>query len=168
MKRLFLLLGLVAWVAVIVLLPPKQRPDSPAAPTNRADVKVRARSVPPQKTAAASAAAQAALADPERREDTRTIIDAAVVTYSAAGVKAIRPFLLDPDPEVRAAARDGMVQLGEGDAIPLLRDAAAKLKDPAEIASLQEAADLLALPAWSDTEEAATVAADIRDQIEEE
>ena len=83
-------------------------------------------------------------------------------------MKVIRPFLLDPDPEVRAAARDGMVQLGESDAIPLLRDAAAKLKDPAEIASLQEAADLLALPAWSDTEEAATVAADIRDQIEEE
>ncbi|WP_367871678.1 HEAT repeat domain-containing protein [Luteolibacter sp. Populi] len=168
MKRLLLLLGLVAWVVAIVLLPPKSRPDASAAPAKPAEVKVRARSLPPQKTAAASAAAQAALADPEHFENARTLIDAAVVTYSPEGVKAIRPFLLDPDPEVRTAARDGMVQLGEGDAIPLLRDAATKLKDPAEIASLQEAADLLALPAWSDTEEAATVAADIRDQIEEE
>ena len=81
-------------------------------------------------------------------------------------MKAIRPYLLDADPEVRAAARDGMVQLGEGDAIPLLRDAASKLDDPQEIASLQEAADLLALPAWSDSEEAAAVIADIRAENE--
>jgi hypothetical protein len=104
----------------------------------------------------------------ERREDAQTIIDAAVVTYSPEGVKAIRPYLLDSDPEIRAAARDGMVQLGEADAIPLLRDAASKLKETAEIASLQEAADLLALPAWSDTPEAAAVVADIRAEMGEQ
>lgn len=93
-------------------------------------------------------------------------IDAAVVTYSPAGVKAIRPFLLDGDAGVRRAARDGMVQLGEGDAIPLLRAAAGKLTDPEEIASFQEAADLLALPAWSDTEEAGTVIAEMIDENE--
>ena len=73
----------------------------------------------------------------------------------------IRPLLLDPDPEVRMAARDGMVQLGEADAVPVLRDAASKLTDPAEIASFQEAADLLALPAWSETTEAQDTVAEI-------
>ena len=82
-------------------------------------------------------------------------------TYSPDGVKAIRPWLLDADPEIRAAARDGMVQLGEPDGVPLLRDAATKLGDPAEIAAFHEAADLLALPAWSETTEAREVIAEI-------
>ena len=43
----------------------------------------------------------------------------------------------------------------------MLRDAATKLGDPAEIAAFQEAADLLALPAWSETTEAREVIAEI-------
>ncbi|WP_035605664.1 hypothetical protein [Haloferula sp. BvORR071] len=173
MKRLFLLLGLAAWVALIVLLPPKGHDDNSKASSSAPQSLKTARSnrTAPSKTDAVAQKeeddAKPASLD-ERREDAHTIIDAAVVTYSPEGVKAIRPFLLDTDAEIRAAARDGMVQLGEADAVPLLRDAASKLKDTTEIASLQEAADLLALPAWSDTPEAAAVVADIRAGMEQE
>jgi hypothetical protein len=102
------------------------------------------------------------LADPARHEEAAAAIHDAVLTYDAAGVAVIRPFLLDPDPAVRREARDGMVQLGEADAVPWLRDAASKLEDPAEIAALREAADLLALPAWSDSEEAREAVEEIR------
>jgi hypothetical protein len=100
--------------------------------------------------------------DPARREEAAAAIHDAVLTYDAAGVAVIRPFLLDPDPAVRREARDGMVQLGEADAVPWLRDAASKLEDPAEIAALREAADLLALPAWSDSEQAREAVEEIR------
>lgn len=173
MKAPLLLLGLVAWVVFIVLVPPKPFTDSDrkpdAAPLAPADLKSRPRQSTSAKPGAesdsaalATGGAKSRSADPQHREEARTTIDAAVVSYSPAGVKEIRPYLLDADPEVRAAARDGMVQLGEGDAIPLLRDAASKLENPEEVASLQEAADLLALPAWSESEDAAAVIADIR------
>lgn len=169
MKTPLLLLGLVAWVVFIVLVPPKssgetdRKPaDTPSAP---ADLKSRVRSS--SSSSATDSSAKASSADPELRESARTTIDAAVVTYSPEGVKAIRPYLLDADPEIRAAARDGMVQLGESDAIPYLRDAASKLEDAQEIASLQEAAELLSLPAWSESEDAAAVVADIRAENEE-
>jgi hypothetical protein len=175
-KTPLLLLGLFAWVVFIVLVPPKpftdgdRKPDhAPVAPV---DLRSRVRHATPAKpeatAASGSASAKSRSADPQHREAARGAIDAAVVTYSPEGVKAIRPYLLDADPEVRAAARDGMVQLGEGDAIPLLRDAASKLEDAQEIASLQEAADLLALPAWADSEEAAAVIAGIRAEVENE
>ena len=38
----------------------------------------------------------------------------------------------------RRAARDGLVQLGEADAVPYLREAALRVEDPEEIASLRE------------------------------
>ena len=50
---------------------------------------------------------------------------------------------------------------------PFLRDAASKLEDAQQIASLQEAAELLSLPAWSESEDAAAVVADIRAENEE-
>jgi hypothetical protein len=101
------------------------------------------------------------LADPARVEDAAAAIQEAVITYSPAGVRAIRPFLHDPDPAIRRAARDGLVQLGEADAVPFLREAALQVEDPEEIASLREAADLLALPAWSDSAEAREVVAEM-------
>jgi hypothetical protein len=166
MKKLLILLGLAVWVAVIVLMPPKSRQESPApaVPSAPAGLKSGSRKAVDPATGVPALRGKARMADNERSEEVRALIDAAVVGYSPEGVKSIRPYLLDADPEIRGMARDGMVQLGEGDAIPLLRDAAAKLADPAEIASLHEAADLLALPAWSSSEEAATVIAEIMDE----
>lgn len=102
-----------------------------------------------------------AVADPARIEQATAVIHEAMTTYAPSGVHAIRVYLLDSDPAVRQAARDGLVQLGEPDAVPHLRAAAAKLEDPAEIASFHEAADLLALPAWSDSPEAREAIAEI-------
>jgi HEAT repeat protein len=101
--------------------------------------------------------------DTPRGDEAHAAIHDAVVTYSPAGVRAIRPFLTDPDPALRQAARDGMVQLGESDAIPFLREAATRLDDPAEKESLRAAADLLALPSWSETPEARDAVAEIRE-----
>jgi HEAT repeats len=101
------------------------------------------------------------IADPVDRGSVEAVIEEAVLTYSPDGVKAIRPFLQDSDPAIRRAARDGLVQLGEADAVPYLREAALRVEDPEEIASLREAADLLALPAWSDSAEAREAVAEI-------
>lgn len=116
----------------------------------------------PGKTASPRETQPAADDDPARLERVAAEIQQAVLTYQPAGVAVIRPYLLDPDPTVRREARDGLVQLGEADAVSWLRDAASKLEDPAEIESLREAADLLSLPAWSDSEEAREAIEEIR------
>ncbi|QJE95410.1 HEAT repeat domain-containing protein [Luteolibacter luteus] len=166
----FVLLGLVAWVALVLFAPPKAKDEEPSkvVPAETTSAKARATAArekqrrekseteapePADKTTTEAAEAH--------RDEAQAAIDAAVITYSPEGVKQIRPWLLDADPEVRMAARDGMVQLGEPDAIPLLRDAAGKLKEHSEIAAFHEAADLLALPAWSETTEAKDAIAEI-------
>ncbi len=156
MKKLYVLCGLALWVAIVVFSPTKKSGENEAVPAVHRSSKVLRSG---QEVVSREKAAPAV--DPVRRDDAQAAIDAAVVTYEPSGVKAILPFLLDPDPQIRQAARDGMVQLGESDAIPLLRDAASKLDDPQEVASLQDAADLLSLPAWSETEEAREVVAEI-------
>ena len=161
MKKLLIILGLAIWVVLIILSPPKSGPEATAAPEPAKSSARRPSATPVERPG--SARPQQAMADDERREEVRQAIEAAVMTYSPEGVKAIRPYLDDADPEIRGMARDGMVQLGEQDAIPLLREAALHRKDQSEIASLREAADLLALPAWSSSEEAATVIAEIMD-----
>jgi len=157
----FILLGLAAWIAIVVLTPSESREAKPAPPVPGGSAMRERRATPREKQPVMAATAPGGEADSARREEAQDEIHAAVVTYSPEGVKAIRPWLLDGDPEIRAAARDGMVQLGEPDGVPVLRDAATKLGDPAEIAAFQEAADLLALPAWSETTEAREVIAEI-------
>jgi len=168
MKNLyFILLGLAAWAILVVISPSKTpEPELPKAPAATEQPRSSARR---DKERAAKAGASEVASDSSataaHREEAQAVIDAAAVTYSPEGVQAIRPFLLDSDPEVRMAARDGMVQLGEVDAVPLLRAAAGKLKDQLEIASFHEAADLLALPPWSETTEAQDTIAEIIEEM---
>lgn len=166
MKKLLIILGLAIWVILMVLMPPEAPAE--AKPVAVPSVSESAKSSSRRSSSEAAiekpnGRPKVRMAAEEHREEVRGIIDAAVVTYAPEGVKAIRPYLGDADPEIRSMAREGMVQLGEPDAIPLLREAALGLKDQSEIASLHEAADLLALPAWSSSEEAATVIAEIMD-----
>lgn len=72
-----------------------------------------------------------------------------VVTYEPAAVPGIARYLAHSDPELRAAARDGLIQLGERAAIPFL-EAAAKTAPAEEAVALREAAEFLALPTWSE------------------
>lgn len=158
MKPRHLLLALAACAACALLIPTDKPAAAPAAEPPARELRNSARrvlrDVPP-------AQATVATADPAWVEQASAVIHEAMATYAPSGVHPIRPFLLDSDPAIRQAARDGLVQLGEADAIPFLRAAAAKLQNPAEIASFHEAADLLALPAWSDSAEARAAIAEI-------
>jgi hypothetical protein len=73
-------------------------------------------------------------------------IEEASVTYDAKGLPLIEPYLLHQDPEVRLAAMNGMIVLGEAAAGPLLRKAAEKSTSPKEAVALSEAADFVELP----------------------
>ncbi|WP_367873137.1 HEAT repeat domain-containing protein [Luteolibacter sp. Populi] len=73
-------------------------------------------------------------------------IEEASVTYDAKALPEIEPFLLHPDPEVRTAALNGMIVLGEAGAAPLLRKAAETAPTPQEAVAMTEAAGYLELP----------------------
>jgi hypothetical protein len=88
------------------------------------------------------------LSDDQRREILGKI-EQASVTYDPKGLPLLEPYLLHPDPEVRTAALNGMIVLGEAGGAPLLREAAKKASTPKEAVALTEAADYLELPAGS-------------------
>ncbi|GAA5147545.1 hypothetical protein GCM10023213_42350 [Prosthecobacter algae] len=73
----------------------------------------------------------------------------AAVSYDAKELPKIQPYLLHPDPEIRAAALQGMIDLGDAAAGPLLRAAAPLAPSPAEAKNLREAADFVELPSAS-------------------
>lgn len=73
-------------------------------------------------------------------------IETASTSYDPAALPRIQPFLTHPDPEIRAAALAGMVNLGHAAGAPVLRAAARQLTDSKEAISLLEAADYLELP----------------------
>lgn len=76
-------------------------------------------------------------------------IHEASISYDAKELPKIQPHLIHPDPEVRAAALDGVLTLGDAAGVPLLRQAASTLKDPREAVKYLEAADYLELPSGS-------------------
>jgi len=80
-------------------------------------------------------------------------IDELTVTYDAAAVPDLARYLKHADPEIRAAARDGLINLGERAAIPFLQEAA-KTASAEEATALREAAEFLALPTWAEHREA--------------
>lgn len=80
------------------------------------------------------------------REKILEEIQDAAVTYEATGLSKIEPYLLHSDPEIRLAAKDGMITLGDASAGPLLRKAAALAPTPQEAVALLEAADYVELP----------------------
>lgn len=56
----------------------------------------------------------------------------------------------DQRPEIREAARESAIQFGSRDAIPFLKDAAAKTDDPHEKVEILNAIEFLALPPFSE------------------
>jgi hypothetical protein len=66
--------------------------------------------------------------------------------YDPSAVRPLAAYLYHTDPEVRSAARRGLMQLGEADAVPYLRAAEKQELDPAEAKELLEAAEFLAIP----------------------
>ena len=92
---------------------------------------------------AASPDAEAAL------EPTLQKIEELAITYDVAAIPALAAFLAHADPRVREAAREGLITLGEDEAVPYLK-AAAQKASPEEAPLLKEAAEFLALPSITD------------------
>jgi hypothetical protein len=83
---------------------------------------------------------------PEEIETIKGQIEEATVLYSDATLPQFEKWLQDPNPEVRVAAADGLLQSGLQGGAPLLRAAAAASKDPEEIENDERAASILELP----------------------
>ncbi len=88
----------------------------------------------------------AAAARRQAREAAMERLHNAATTYDAAQLVVIEPYLVDSDPELRAAAIDSMIILGDAAAVPMLRQAAKQVQAPAEVLALEKAADYLELP----------------------
>ncbi|MCW1884565.1 hypothetical protein OKA04_07460 [Luteolibacter flavescens] len=161
MKKFIIVSSLAVWTAFVAYTSSRQAESEPSAPAGESAKPAKSPQKVSQRESGSRRATATATSDPKRLATARETIEAAAVRYEPSAVRDIRPWLLDSDPEIRQLARDGMVMLGEADAIPFLRDAASRLTDSAEVASLHEAADLLSLPAWSDSEEARRVMAEI-------
>jgi hypothetical protein len=70
----------------------------------------------------------------------------ASITYDKAQLKVIQPYLTHPDAELRSAAINAMVVLGDASAGPLLREASKNASSPREAVAMEEAADYVELP----------------------
>ncbi|MBT8037356.1 MAG: hypothetical protein KJO21_07410 [Verrucomicrobiae bacterium] len=70
----------------------------------------------------------------------------AAITYDAAELAKITPYLLHSHPDIRKAAIDAMITLGDAAAAPLLRTAAQNAPTPHEAVALLNAADYVELP----------------------
>jgi|JI6StandDraft_1071083.scaffolds.fasta_scaffold00642_15 hypothetical protein len=73
-------------------------------------------------------------------------IQAAAITYEVVKLPEIQPYLAHPDPVVRAAAMNGIVELGYPSGAQVLREAAARAATSEEAALLNAKADYLLLP----------------------
>jgi hypothetical protein len=76
-------------------------------------------------------------------------IHEASVSYSADELPKIQPFLTHPDPEIRAAAVQGVIDLGDAAGGPILRKAAEVAPSQAEADAMKKAADYVELPSAS-------------------
>jgi hypothetical protein len=70
----------------------------------------------------------------------------AATTYDPVELAAIRPYLVNADPEIREAAVNGMIVLGDAAAGPMLREAAARMESAEEAKAMLAAADYVELP----------------------
>ena len=73
-------------------------------------------------------------------------MDEASTSYDPAELPVIRPYLESSDPELREAAVDAMINLGDASAGPMLREAAQKLDSDLEAKKMMDAADYVELP----------------------
>jgi hypothetical protein len=94
------------------------------------------------------------------REQVLDAIQSAATTYDTAALPHIQPYLVNTDPEVRSAALNGVIVLGESAGAALLRAAASQLKDPREAVAYLDAAEYLELPSGTLIQPGSSFAAD--------
>lgn len=83
---------------------------------------------------------------PVTKEEILETVHQASITYDPKELPAIQKYLLDADPEIREAARNAMIVLGDAAAGPMLRDASKLAPTPHEAVAMLEAADYVELP----------------------
>ncbi|MDB6078778.1 MAG: hypothetical protein JWO82_2525 [Akkermansiaceae bacterium] len=140
---------------------PVPQEQASAAVTAQSSARLNERRAAEAQVTPGSLPSPAPASSPEEKEQRFDAINAAATTYAPEGIRDIKPYLLDPDAEIRLAAKDGLIVLGEAGGASALRAAAKQLKDPREAAVFLEAADYLELPSWSETEEAQVLAGKI-------
>ena len=149
---LALLIGGGAAVFFRTLEPAAEKTIPPATPASDTEVAPAPSSASPEPVVEGPAPAAPDISLPTG-DIARDAITELSITYDAAAVPALARYLKHPDPDIRAAARDGLINLGERAAIPFL-EAAAKTALADEAVLLREAAEFLALPTWTEQREA--------------
>ena len=121
-------------------------PSADPAPSPLAQAPARPSLTPskPATTSPGDFAATLGVEDANARE--LADIETLATTYSAEKVAPLARYLSHASPEVRAAAIDGLVRLGEASAAPLLREAAKTTENSDEIIAMLNAAKYLELP----------------------
>ncbi len=144
--------GAVLLIVAGVMLVPRSKEARPSSETSRTIqatpqvAKSAERGSVAQPEADAEPVAKEAKLPDEERAAILNEIEQASVTYDSKALPLIEHYLLHPDPEVRLAAMNGMVVLGDAAAGPLLRKAAEKAPTPKEAVALAEAAGFVELP----------------------
>lgn len=145
----FLVAALTAGVFIVIAFNagsgPEKRSSDHSSPPPASASEVASKpdaSVP----AASPAAVSQAVPENAPREVILEAINDAAITYDPVELPKIKPFLLHPDADVRRAALDGMVVLGDAAAAPLLRDAARQVASSKEAVEMMQAAEYLELP----------------------
>ncbi len=116
----------------------------------------------PPEPASGEGELRAAPADSSKEAIFESIHEASTL-YDTSALPLIEPYLSHADLEVRAAAVEGLVALGESGGSSLLRSAASKLADPREAVTYLDAADYLDLPPTTMTELTAEMAARMKE-----
>ena len=99
------------------------------------------------------------LVDESSRERILTELQEAATTYDAAHLPKIEPYLSHPDAELRTAAVNAVITLGDSAGAPLLRAASSLIKDPREAVALLDAAEYMELPSGSMIQSGDTITA---------
>jgi len=164
-KPALILGGLALLLGVIVLVfsrthpapvsaspPPDPRPTPSTVARPAMMAETRASAPPPAEESPVPApviSITEQVVDPAAEEQKFAVLEAlheAASTYSPEGIPLIEPSLYSSDREIREAAADAMVVLGETAGAAVLRKAAAKARDPREAVALIEKAEYLELP----------------------
>lgn len=90
--------------------------------------------------------AQSEVPKAESHQEALERMHEASITYDRAQLKIIQPYLTHPDAELRSAAINAMVVLGDASAGPMLREASKTAPSPREAVAMEEAADYVELP----------------------
>jgi hypothetical protein len=152
-RHLLPVIGLCLLIVAAVLFFGKNQKSSlvPAYPTKQASLSQKPTPASAKENSPPSAAINPEIIESPSpaqlsHEATLEEINEAAVTYDAKALPRIQPYLIHPDPEIREAAKNGMIVLGDAAAGTLLREASRKVATPQEAVALLEAADYVELP----------------------